>query len=31
LSFVALDDFHYGLLLAHTFFVVFGGAVGGCV
>jgi hypothetical protein len=31
LSFVAFDDFHCGLLLAHTFFVVFGGAVGSYV
>jgi hypothetical protein len=29
LSFVVLDDFCCSLLLAHTFFVVFGGVVGG--
>jgi hypothetical protein len=30
-AFVALDDFHCGLLLAHTFFIVFGEVVGDCV
>jgi hypothetical protein len=31
LPFLALDDFRSCLLLAHTFYIIFGGAVGGCI